>query len=101
MGGPASRHARASSRLGGELHGPFNRGQAGGPGGWILLDEPELHLHEDVLVPEIAGWRRIRVPELPDTAAFDLTPDWICEVLKVRAVPFDAIELELRTLWSR
>ncbi|MGH7284506.1 MAG: Uma2 family endonuclease, partial [Polyangiaceae bacterium] len=47
---PASRHARASSSLGGELYGPFDRGK-GGPGGWILLDEPELHLHGDILVP--------------------------------------------------
>lgn len=77
---PASRHARAASSLGGELHGPFDRGK-GGPGGWVLLDEPELHLHGDVLVPDLAGWRRDRMPELPDAAAFELAPDWICEVL--------------------
>ena len=78
---PASRHARASSWLGAELHEPFERGRRGGPGGWILLDEPELHLQEDVLVPDLAGWRRERMPELPDTAAFVLAPDWVCEVL--------------------
>jgi Uma2 family endonuclease len=77
---PASLHARASSRLGMELGGPFDRGK-GGPGGWILLDEPELHLHGDVLVPDLAGWRRERMPELPDAAAFELAPDWVCEVL--------------------
>jgi len=77
---PASRHALAASSLGGELHGPFHRGK-GGPGGWVLLDEPELHLHGDVLVPDLAGWRRERMPELPDAAAFELAPDWICEVL--------------------
>src|SRR5690606_2707049 len=61
---PAARHARASSRLGGCLDGPFDRGD-GGPGGWIILDEPELHLHGDILVPDLAGWRRERMPKLP------------------------------------
>src|SRR5512142_1943672 len=77
---PASRHARAASGLGGELHGPFQRGR-GGPGGWIILDEPELHLGGNVLVPDLAGWRRERMPQLPDVAAFELAPDWVCEVL--------------------
>ena len=77
---PASRQARAASSLGGELYGPFDRGR-GGPGGWIILDEPELHLHGDVFVPDLAGWRRSRMPELPDAPAFELAPDWVCEVL--------------------
>jgi Uma2 family endonuclease len=77
---PASPHARAASTLGEELGPPFNRGR-GGPGGWIILDEPELHLGADVLVPDLAGWRRGRMPELPHVAAFDLAPDWACEVL--------------------
>lgn len=151
---PAPKHAFASSGLGGELVGPFTRGR-GGPGGWIILDEPELHLREDVIVPDIAGWRVERMPGLPDTAYFPLAPDWICEVLspstagvdrikkmpiyaregvkhvwlldpnertlevfrltaagrweviglhgeaeKVRAEPFDAIELDLALLWG-
>ncbi len=77
---PASPHARAASRLGIDLGGPFDRGRSG-PGGWILLDEPELHLHGDVLVPDLAGWRRERMPEMPRAAAFELAPDWVCEVL--------------------
>jgi Uma2 family endonuclease len=89
---PASRHARASSALGGELLGPFDRGRNGGPGGWIILDEPELHLQGDVLVPDIAGWRRDRMPELPDTAAFTLAPDWICEVLSPSTRAVDRVE---------
>ncbi len=88
---PASRHAWASSSLGGELHGPFMRGR-GGPGGWILLDEPELHLRADVLVPDLAGWRRERMPELPDAAAFDLAPDWVCEVLSPSTAALDRAE---------
>ena len=158
---PALRHANASSGLGGELRGPFHRGR-GGPGGWIILDEPELHFPDptapgaiDALVPDLAGWRRERMPELPDAAYCTLAPDWICEVLSkstervdreekmpvyaregvrhawlldpvartlevytldegrswsepaifrgaevVRAVPFDAIALDLAALWA-
>ncbi len=151
---PAAPHTRAATRLGGHLDGPFDRGR-GGPGGWVILDEPELHLHEDIVVPDLAGWRRARMPRIPmDTAFFTLAPDWICEVLSpgtqafdrgekldvyardgvvhawlvdplarmlevwrlerekwvrvatwsgdaiVRAEPFDAVELELGSLWA-
>lgn len=77
---PAPKHARASSSLGDELVSPYDKGR-GGPGGWWILDEPELHLGEDVFVPDLAGWRRERMPSLPETAWFELAPDWICEVL--------------------
>ena len=77
---PALRHARASSTLGVEIGGPFDRGR-GGPGGWWILDEPELHLGADVLVPDLAGWRRERMPAFPDAPWTDLAPDWVCEVL--------------------
>jgi Uma2 family endonuclease len=77
---PSSRHARASSRLGVSLGGPFDMG-SGGPGGWVILDEPELHIVGQVLVPDLAGWRRERMPEVPDVAHFELAPDWVCEVL--------------------
>lgn len=151
---PAKPHAAATAAIGEELGPPFKRGR-GGPGGWILLDEPELHLASDILVPDLGGWRRERMPvmttELP---YFDLAPDWVCEVLsdstkkldrvkkvpiyarsgvknvwlvdpiartlevlrlereryvivaahaddaKVRAEPFDAIELDLSILWA-
>ncbi len=152
---PSPKHAFAASRLGGRLDGPFGLGE-GGPGGWIILDEPELHLDADVIVPDLAGWRIERMPELPDTAYFTVVPDWICEVLspsteaidrikkmriyareqvrhvwlldpigrtlevfklgddgrwvviglheeaeKVRAEPFDALELDLALLWNK
>jgi Uma2 family endonuclease len=77
---PAIPHASAASVLFGELFGPFRRGK-GGPGGWIILVEPELHLGPDILVPDIAGWRREHLPELPDTATISQPPDWVCEVL--------------------
>lgn len=151
---PASLHARAASWLGIEIGGPFDRGR-GGPGGWIFLFEPELHIVGQVMVPDLAGWRRERMPEIPDVSFFELFPDWVCEVLSpatatidrtrkmrhyadagvrhlwlvdprlktievyrleagswrvvdtyagdapVRAEPFEAIELDLASLWSR
>ena len=150
---PAAPHARAASVLGVELGGPFDRGR-NGPGGWLILDEPELHFGNDVLVPDLAGWRRERLPSTPNDAYLTLAPDWVCEVVSpstehidrgkklriyaregvthawlvdplrrslevlalesggleqveehhgdstVRARPFDAVELELRALWS-
>ena len=151
---PAPRHARASSVLGGKLLGPFDEG-SGGPGGSWILDEPEIHFEPgEPLVPDLAGWKRARLPVLPETAYFELAPDWVCEVLspstaaidrieklpiyashgvahawlidpvlqtlevfrlegkrwmladtfraaaRVRAEPFDAIEIELASLWS-
>lgn len=77
---PTPRHANATSVLGHEVMGPFQFGR-GGPGGWLFLDEPELHLGEHVVVPDIAGWRRERMPRLPTTAYIETPPDWVCEVL--------------------
>ena len=77
---PAMPHALASSALGAKIGDPFNFGK-GGPGGWWIIDEPELHLGEDILVPDLAGWRRERMPDFPDTAFVTLVPDWVCEVL--------------------
>lgn len=150
---PAAPHAVAAITLGEELGPPFKRGR-GGPGGWLLLFEPELHLGSDILVPDLAGWRRERMPLAPNAAYFTLAPDWVCEVMspstrridrvlklpiyaregvpfvwlvepldrtlevyalkdghysllathsedeRIRAVPFDAIELELGLLWA-
>jgi Uma2 family endonuclease len=81
MSRPAPRHANATSVLGADLNGPFQRGR-GGPGGWWILDEPELQLvSQEPMSPDLAGWRAQRMPALPDTAYFTLAPDWVCEVL--------------------
>jgi Uma2 family endonuclease len=149
---PALPHARAAVVLVGKLGDSFDFGD--GPGGWLLLVEPELHFGNDVLVPDLAGWRRERLPSTPNAPYLTLAPDWICEVLSpstecidrgkklhiyarenvrhawlidplrhslevlalesgslaqiaehhgergVRALPFDAVELDLRALWS-
>lgn len=90
---PRVRHARASSRLGTRLGGPFDEG-IGGPGGWILLDEPELHLGPgpDILVPDLAAWRRESMPELPDEPFLTLRPDWVCEVLSRSTAKTDRVD---------
>jgi Uma2 family endonuclease len=88
---PAAPHSAVASAVGGELYGPFDCGR-GGPGGWLFLDEPELHFGDDIVVPDIAGWRRERMSVVPDVAFFTLAPDWICEVLSVSTEKMDRIE---------
>jgi Uma2 family endonuclease len=148
---PGGPHAFATTSLVGEIDGPFQKGR-NGPGGWLILFEPELHFDKQVLVPDIAGWRSDRAPSAAG-AFFTDAPDWVCETLspstalidrtrklaiyaerqvafvwlvdpstrtievlrrdgtswivagnhggtdKVRVVPFDAIELDLGSLW--
>lgn len=97
---PAPKHARAYSGLGGELFGPFDRGRSG-PGGWWILDEPEIHLLGDILVPDLAGWRRERMPRLPETAWFDLAPDWLGEILSPCTARVDRAEkLPIYACWG-
>ena len=88
---PASRHALATSNLGDELVSPFGKGR-GGPGGWWIIDEPELHFDDEIVVPDLAGWRRERMPEYPDTAYFTLAPDWVCEALSASTRKVDLHE---------
>jgi Uma2 family endonuclease len=157
---PGKPHTRSASRLTMKLGGPFDLGE-GGPGGWVILDEPELHLgpRPDKVVPDLAAWRRERMPDAigdeATPAPYDVVPDWVCEVIsprtervdrgkkmriyrregvrhawllhpvhrtlevyrlegghwvlletyeddaRVRAEPFDAVELDLATVWSR
>src|SRR5689334_25190870 len=84
---PAYPHARAAVVLVGKLGGAFDFGD--GPGGWWIYSEPELHFGDDVLVPDLAGWRRERMPRVPRTPAFTLAPDWLCEVLSPSTARLD------------
>lgn len=87
MSGPKGRHIRVASVLGGDLSVQFGRSEGPsdrGPGGWWIFDEPEVHLRLDrrVVRPDLAGWRRERMPEPPtDSHKFTTVPDWICEIL--------------------
>lgn len=101
MARPRVRHAASSSAMGVHLGAAFGlRRPIGGPGGWVLLDEPELHLGallgtssptDLVLAPDMAGWRRERLPEAPDAAALELAPDWICEIISPSTAGHDRI----------
>ncbi|HEY4119508.1 MAG TPA: Uma2 family endonuclease [Byssovorax sp.] len=77
---PASPANRVATAIGHELMGPFDRGR-GGPGGWIIIIEPEVHLQGQIVVPDIAGWRRETMAVVPDEAFLSISPDWVCEVL--------------------
>ncbi len=85
---PASPHTYTFGRLGARLVPAFDEGR-GGPGGWVILQEPELHLSTQIVVPDLAGWRRVRMPVVPDVAWFALSPDWICEILSASTASFD------------
>jgi len=87
---PRPRHGNAVTQLVADLVPPFGRG-SGGPGGWIFIVEPELHLGPDVLVPDLAAWRAERLPELPDSVGIDVAPDWICEVLSPSTMRTDRL----------
>jgi Uma2 family endonuclease len=94
---PAAPHALAAVQLAGDLH-PLNRRRGGprGPGGWWILLEPELHLGEhdprdEVLVPDLAGWRRERMPNKPEGAGQTLPPDWACEVVSPKTARIDRV----------
>ncbi len=94
---PRVRHAAALSTMTADVSAAFGRRRPrAGPGGWVILAEPELHLGQSdptelALVPDMAGWRRERMPEPPETAAIELAPDWICEVLSPSTEGHDRI----------
>lgn len=79
---PAGPHALVESNLLIEVGNPFGKGR-GGPGGWWILVEPEIHFVRDieVVVPDLAAWRRVRMPSIPSGHRFEVVPDWVCEVL--------------------
>lgn len=79
---PSGLHGLAESALEAELFFPFHKGR-GGPGGWWVLVEPEVHFIRDteVVVPDIAAWKRERLPTIPEDHRFEVVPDWVCEIL--------------------
>ena len=73
-------HARAVSIISRQLDS-FDQDSGDAPGGWWILFEPESHLGADILVPDIAGWRRERMPVLEDVPYSERAPDWVCEIV--------------------
>lgn len=88
---PAPPHNTASFALGNRIGPKFQDGE-GGPGGWIFMNEPELHLGANVVVPDIAGWRRERMPKMPAKSYVETAPDWVCEVLSDSTEDYDRKE---------
>jgi Uma2 family endonuclease len=86
---PAPRHAWAEGQLMAELGGRLRGGGSSGPRGLRILPKPELHFGRQVVVPDLAGWRRERLPRLPETAHVELAPDWLCEVLSPSTMRLD------------
>jgi Uma2 family endonuclease len=87
---PSFRHSNVVSGITDEIKSPFQRGR-GGPGGWIILYEPEICLGENILVPDLAGWKKERLPKPPEKNFTPIAPDWICEVLSPGTVRIDRI----------
>jgi Uma2 family endonuclease len=89
---PSGLNVLVASSLGGELDGPFFKGR-GGPGGWWILDEPEVKFEDEAqhYVPDLAGWRRERLPEIPSGHIFTVVPDWVCEVISPSSRGYDRV----------
>ncbi len=89
---PSGRHGLAESALNVDLGGPFGFGR-GGPGGWWIIPEPEIHfvLDKEVAVPDLGGWRRERMPAIPEGHRFKVVPDWVCEILSPSTTKKDRI----------
>ena len=85
---PTPGHGVAATGLGASIAPGYQWGR-GGPGGWIFITEPELHLGRDVVVPDLAGWKRERLPKLPETAWIETPPNWICEILSDSTERYD------------
>jgi len=92
---PLPRHGIAGSALGTVVGSSFQFGISG-PGGWIFIDEPELHFGRDVVVPDLAGWKRERMPSLPEQVGITIRPDWVCEIISPSTAKHDrTIKLEI------
>ena len=89
---PSRKHTITSTLLGGEIVPPYCHGRGGGPGGWIIIIEPEIGFGEDILVPDLAGWKRERFPETEETNWISVAPDWVCEVLSPGTARNDRIK---------
>jgi len=89
---PSGKHGLVENALGFNVSGPFHFGR-GGPGGWWIIPEPEVHFIRDVevAVPDLAGWRRERLPSVPEDHRFEVVPDWVCEILSPSTAQKDRV----------
>lgn len=90
---PTAEHGRTQSRLVRDIGGPFDRLPGGQwPGGWWILTEVDVALGPELLRPDVAGWRRERVPQPPSGRPIGIRPDWICEVLSPSTENIDRVD---------
>ncbi|MDR3568199.1 MAG: Uma2 family endonuclease [Syntrophobacteraceae bacterium] len=89
---PSRKHTLAASVLASEIIPPYYLGQGGGPGGWIIIVEPEIGLEEHTMVPDLAGWKKERFPVAEDHNWISVAPDWICEILSPNTFRTDKIK---------
>lgn len=89
---PSRKHIYTSSVLDKKLGPPYQFGEGGGPGGWIILVEPEIGFNQDILVPDLAGWKQERFPRAEDHNWISIAPDWVCEVLSSSTARFDRVK---------
>ncbi len=63
-----------------------------GAAGWWIVGEPELHLDDQYLVPDLAGWRQTTMPSFPaDAVSVAIAPDWICEIVSPSTALHDRV----------
>jgi len=88
---PSRRHVYAGSTLGDEIGPPYRLGR-GGPGGWVILDEPEIAFAGNILVSDMAGWKKERFPIEEPHNWISVAPDWVCEILSPHTAQVDRAE---------
>ncbi|MEJ7730414.1 MAG: Uma2 family endonuclease [Polyangiaceae bacterium] len=90
---PLPRHAKAQGTVRSLIGGPYDDDDGrGGPGGWWILLEVDIRLSpHDIVRPDLAGWRRERLPEPWDTRPIEVVPDWICEVISPSNAAHDRV----------
>lgn len=89
---PSRKHVYTASALGMKIGSPYQFGEGGGPGGWVILLEPEIGLGEQILVPDLAGWREERYPEEEPHNWISVPPDWVCEILSPSTARLDKVK---------
>ncbi|MFH0824641.1 MAG: Uma2 family endonuclease [Pseudomonadota bacterium] len=88
---PSRGHAFAASMLTIGVGPAYGMGGTRGPGVWIILFEPEIKLSEDILVPDLAGWKEDRLPREEETNWISVSPDWVCEIISDSSIRVDRI----------
>lgn len=86
---PSRKHGYAATALGAKVTTGYQLGEGGGPGGWVIIIEPEIRFGEDFIVPDLAGWRRERFPASEEHNWISIAPDWVCEILSPHTARLD------------